>query len=833
MILEYIKNSSGLPFEQRILENFSSELQLNPALTVSIVLSGFLSIHYNNHTRQLETHDIFFFPPFESHFFVTASEDARVLSFLIDFNFIKQLCPDVVKLSLQRRHISKNQNDELYNRLCHEFAAIVFQSMKNEASGNIKLLSYISNVVTVIFDNFGVFHDAPVEAATYTQDRITQILVYINDHFMHKISVDDIAGYLGIHPQYFSNFFKKYFHTSFTDYLTSFRINRSITSLLSSNEGILEIALDHGFSNHKTYSAAFRKLYKMSPTEFKKVRQKVEIEYQEYATNKTRDDSGAFSYLRQYLEPASIHHPTAAGPMIHQSIQLNISELSAHSRLNKQKKIISTGCAYACLRSEVQAQIREAKKDLNFDYLRIRDIFSDNLFIYYERENMPPLYNWQALDNVFDFLCSLGIKPLPEIGYMPRDLASKKQYAGWQFHPNVSFPKSLEKWCDFIEDFLNHIIERYGAKEVRSWYFDFWTAPDLELKNGYWNESQDKFFEFYKVTYEVFKKTDEQLMLGTPNFSTISGFPWYEAFFQFCYANHIYPSFVSIHLYESLMLSDSHTFLNSKSEAVVLQYQNPVNLLPDYLKQLHQIMNRNGFRSLEVIVSDWNLNFLPKDLIRDTCYMSPYMIHTILHTMDMTQALSYSAISDIHEDFFTESSLFHGGPGLMDYHGLKKSSYNALQLMYELGNTILTIGENYILTRKDKVYQLLLYNLVEFDQLYIHGDQSEMDYKYRYNIYDKMETLTVSILLSIPEGTYFVKKREVNRQYGSAFDIWAQINYPERLDKEIDSYIRSNSIPHLSYYSYECNGNLVLEEAIPPHGVILLEIISNTNRVGG
>ncbi len=33
---------------------------------------------------------------------------------------------------------------------------------------------------------------------------------------------------------------------------------------------ILDIALENGFSNHKTYGAAFRKLYGMSPTEFRK-----------------------------------------------------------------------------------------------------------------------------------------------------------------------------------------------------------------------------------------------------------------------------------------------------------------------------------------------------------------------------------------------------------------------------------------------------------------------------------------------------------------------------------------------------------------------------------
>ena len=66
MILDYVSNTSGLPFEQQVSQNFTSELQWSSALQISFVLSGSLQIHYNNHTRDFQTHDIFFFPPFET-----------------------------------------------------------------------------------------------------------------------------------------------------------------------------------------------------------------------------------------------------------------------------------------------------------------------------------------------------------------------------------------------------------------------------------------------------------------------------------------------------------------------------------------------------------------------------------------------------------------------------------------------------------------------------------------------------------------------------------------------------------------------------------------------
>ncbi len=824
MNIGYIRNNSGLPFEQKIIEHFSPELQITPAFNISFVLCGTLDIHYNNRTRHLNEHDFYFFPPFESHFVVTATEGAHVLSLLIDYSFIKQYCPDAVRLSLKRRHISDNNNDPVYCSLREEFASLVFQSMKNDTCNRLKQLSTVADIISIIFENFGILQNEPVDNASYTQDRVIGILTYINDNYMHKISVDNIAGHLGIHPQYFSAFFKKHFHVSFVDYLTTFRINRSITRLANTEDSILDIAIDHGFNNHKTYSTAFRKQYHMPPTEFRKIHQQPEGGQLPAAGMEETKKSNIFSYLWSYL--GSNTNPLQRVAKATQNLHLDVPELSKAPRKNAQKKILALGCAYTCLRSEVQAQIKEAKKDLGFDYLKLRDIFSDNLFVYYERENMPPLINWQAIDTIFDFLLSLDIKPFPEIGFMPRDLASKKQYAGWQFHPNVSFPKSLDRWNHFIEDFLRHLIDRYGLPEVRSWYFDFWTAPDLDIKNGYWYESQEKFFLFYKSTYEAFTKVDPELRLGTPNFSTISGYPWYEAFFQFCYANHIFPAYVSMHLYDCAISDKTRAFLIPGMDTFQFVYQGISTKAQEDLKKTHQIMNRNGFRSLDVIVTEWNLNYLPKDFIRDTCFMGPYIIQSLIRTLDLTNGISYSALSDIHEEFFSDSVLFPGAPGLMEYHGLKKAAYNAMQLFNSLGNTILSIGDNYIFAQKISHYQLLIYNLPEFDGMYAQGDPSGMDYRSRYNIYEKTDDIGLKLVVTLPEGSYYVKKQEVNRQYGSAFDLWAGIDYPERLNQEISAYLIENSKPRISYQSYSSNGTLIVEEVIPALGVLLLEFIN-------
>lgn len=821
MILDYISNASGLPFEQQITQNFTPELQWTPSFEISILMAGFLEIHYKNHTRRFRCHDIFFFLPFETYTVTNADPSTRVLTIRIDSDYIDRLCPENKTLTIQQNHVSCDMSNDNYLQLCRDFSVMIFITLKHEVTSRLKLIQAVNDMVILLFDNYGVRISDNV-LPEYSRERIIQILQYINENYMHKLTVKDIASHLGVHPQYFSTLFQKNFHTGFLEYLNTFRVNHSIEELLYTNHSILEISLNHGFSNHKTYASAFRKLYLATPTEYRKQFSQQIGNPDALLDDQSEDydaSNNSFSYFRQFLQPDNAGH-TELLQKNRQALDLNIQALKKSAQKNTQKRFLSLGRAYACLRSEVQEQIRMTIHDYPFDYLRIRDIFSDDLYIYYEKENSEPLYNWASLDTVFDFILSVGLKPFPEIGYMPAMLASKKQYANWQYHPNISQPKSLQKWKLLILDFLRHYIGRYGIRELRSWYFDFWTDPDLKIKNPYWNESMEAFFEFYLVTWQAFHETDPDLQLGSPSFSSIYGFPWYESFFSFCNEHFIRPAYISAHLYGCEGEFSKDLMEDTSYYSVTNQ-----RLVADQIQTVQEIMNRYKFHDLEIIVSDWNLTFLPSDLIRDTCYMGPYICHTLNQTMHLVKGISFWALSDNYEDFFPDNRLFQGGAGLLDFHSLKKAAYNAFTLIGMLGSRILSQGKNYIFTMEENTYQLLFYNLPQFDYMYSILDHSIIDETHRYNIYGNVENLLLSISLQLPKGTYYIKRYEVSREYGSAYDIWGRMGFPPVLTKDMEDYLRESSVPHISYSYQDIEHTLLLDEAVPAHGVLLLSII--------
>jgi Beta-xylosidase len=182
-------------------------------------------------------------------------------------------------------------------------------------------------------------------------------------------------------------------------------------------------------------------------------------------------------------------------------------------------------------------------------------------------------------------------------------------------------------------------------------------------------------------------------------------------------------------------------------------------------------------------------------------------------------------LSDIIEEGLTESKLFHGGLGLLTYNRLKKPSYNAFSLLSKLGDDIIERGNDYILTSKGNNYQILLYNFVYFDELFMSGDKSLLDYHNRYNIFKNSNiNKDINLILSLQSGHYRIKRWNLNRNSGSTFDAWQAMGAPEQIQTDVYDYLKSKEIPEIKISTEDVTNELIISDSVPPHGILLIEI---------
>jgi xylan 1,4-beta-xylosidase len=135
------------------------------------------------------------------------------------------------------------------------------------------------------------------------------------------------------------------------------------------------------------------------------------------------------------------------------------------------KKLITAGRAAEGLREDWRNQLREAQREIGFEYIRFHGVFHDDMMIYHEDKDGNPYFNWQYFDSLMDFLRSVNLRPILELSFTPSQLKTGEATVFW-WKGNITPPSNYEKWAQMIKALVVHVIDRYGLAEVLKWYFE-------------------------------------------------------------------------------------------------------------------------------------------------------------------------------------------------------------------------------------------------------------------------------------------------------------------------------------------------------------------------
>ena len=119
--------------------------------------------------------------------------------------------------------------------------------------------------------------------------------------------------------------------------------------------------------------------------------------------------------------------------------------------------------------------------------------------VYREDAAGKPIYDFTILDGIFDEYGAAGVVPMVELGFMPKDLTSgtndyQVHYPGRTTSGSVQAPpKDYAKWQELVRVVTAHLVQRYGARTVRGWYFEVWNEPDID----YWHGTPQQYWQLY------------------------------------------------------------------------------------------------------------------------------------------------------------------------------------------------------------------------------------------------------------------------------------------------------------------------------------------------
>jgi xylan 1,4-beta-xylosidase len=442
------------------------------------------------------------------------------------------------------------------------------------------------------------------------------------------------------------------------------------------------------------------------------------------------------------------------------------------------KACVGAGRANEGLRADWQRQLTRVHRECGFTYIRMHGLFCDDMGVYREDRSGRPEYNWQYIDELYDFLQSIGMKPFVELGFMPSALASGRQTIFW-WRGNVTLPKDYNKWADFIRAFTVHLTERYGENEVKTWYFEVWNEPNL---GGFFAGNQQDYFHLYDVTAKAIKSVSPSYRVGGP---ATAGCGWISEFIQFCATNHSPVDFVSTHTY-----AVDQGFLDETGQKGTVLSQNPRAIYGEMIDTRKKIGD-SALPNLELHFTEWSASYTPSDPIHDSYHSAAFILDKIKGAGAPVNSMSYWVFTDIFEEAGPRFTPFHGGFGLVNYEGINKPAFYAYQFLDRLGPTELECPDpaSWVCADNSGGIQALVW---DFTLTRPNPPVNNQDY-YKRDLPSRAKSTVALSLANVPPGQYSMALYRVGYRANDAYAAYMDLGSPSQLTRTQVAYIKSKS----------------------------------------
>ena len=200
--------------------------------------------------------------------------------------------------------------------------------------------------------------------------------------------------------------------------------------------------------------------------------------------------------------------------------------------------------------------------------------------------NGKPVYDFSITDETFDAYQKAGVRPMVELGFMPKDLATavpgiteyqlhypKPTMAGASNNP----PNDYKLWGELVRKFTQHLVDRYGRRQVSTWYFEAWNEPDII----YWHGTPQEYFKLYDYAVAGVKAALPDAKVGGPAStgpSSPKSIAFLESFLEHCSSGKsaadgkpIPLDFISFHPKGHTALVDGHVRMGISNELEAAQ----------------------------------------------------------------------------------------------------------------------------------------------------------------------------------------------------------------------------------------------------------------------
>ncbi len=452
-----------------------------------------------------------------------------------------------------------------------------------------------------------------------------------------------------------------------------------------------------------------------------------------------------------------------------------------------------------------------------------------------------PVYDWTIVDKIIDTYIKRGMKPIAQIGFMPEALSAHPQpyrhywkpgdnyndiYTGWAYPPN-----DYAKWSELVYQWVTHSVQRYGQKEVESWYWELWNEPNI----GYWKGTTDEYIKLYDYTADAARRALPTLKIGGPE---VTGPGWDKsALFMKAFLDHVTTGtnyatgktgspldFITFHAKGAPKLVNGAVQMNmgtqlrdiDKGFAIVASYPT--------LKHLPIIIGESDPEGCAACSEDLH----PQNAYRNGTMYSSYTAASFARKYDLAQAHGVNLVGAVTWAFEFEDQAWFRGFRDLATNGVDKPVLNVFRMFGMMPANRVEVTQN-LAYDYAKIRDGSVRGEPDINALAAKSEKTASVMVWHYHD-DNLPALDAPVAVNIkgiPAKNVRLDHYRIDKEHSNAYEAWKKMGSPQQpTARQIAELEKAGQLERLGPPESVPvkNGEAVLNFTLPRQGVSLLKL---------
>jgi len=400
-------------------------------------------------------------------------------------------------------------------------------------------------------------------------------------------------------------------------------------------------------------------------------------------------------------------------------------------------------------------------------------------------------------------------------------------YTGWRFPP-----KDYRKWAELIYQWVKHSVERYGRKEVETWYWELWNEPDAK----YWGGTLEEYCMLYDFSADAVKRVLPEARVGGPHVTgpaNPNAAKFLEGFLQHCESGKNYATgkagapldFIAFHA------KGSPRFIND------MVRMNMGTQLRQIDRGFEIVKSSAKFRDLPVIIGECDpegcaacgMAQYPQNGYRNGTMYSSYTASSFAKIYDLALYHKVNLIGIVTWAFeFEDQPWFHGFRDLAT-NGVDKPVLNVFRMFGMMGPVRVYTESDEGIDFRSVIDSGVRGNRNDIGAIASKDRNYATVMLWNYHDDDRVSPdVRVEIRMSgIPSKKATIIQYRIDRDHSNSYEVWKKMGSPENPTpvqySELEKAGQLQAIEPIRESKVK-KGEATISTLLPRQGVALLKI---------